>query len=204
MTPLNGIKAIFLDAGHTLIYAYPSIGEIYSNVTAGLGANVPPDTFMKEFVPVFKDFVKKYNDEPSNAISTNDADYKMWWDITKQVYDKIPEMRAVNFKKWFDMVYDLFGRAEHWRFYDDAVGTLKTLRQKGYRLGVVSNWDTRLRNIVKGLGLDKMVDFTLISAEVGMRKPHPSIFEKALCLADVKPDEAIHVGDVTRRDSLTA
>src|SRR6185369_11929590 len=71
----------------------------------------------------------------------------------------------------------------------------------GITIGVVSNWDTRLKSICDGLGLTPLVDFIIISAEVGVRKPDPRIFQMALDKAGVRPEEAIHVGDLPEEDA---
>jgi FMN phosphatase YigB (HAD superfamily) len=39
------------------------------------------------------------------------------------------------------------------------------------------------------------VDAIVLSSEVGKRKPHPAIFERALSELDVRSDEALFVGD---------
>jgi len=67
-------------------------------------------------------------------------------------------------------------------------------------VGVVSNWDTRLRKISDALGLTALVDFLVISAEAGVRKPDARIFQQALERAGVRPEEAIHVGDHPEED----
>jgi putative hydrolase of the HAD superfamily len=54
------------------------------------------------------------------------------------------------------------------------------------------------------LGIASYLDFTVTSAEVGADKPQPPIFLKALELAGVKADEAIHVGDQYQNDVLGA
>ena len=68
----------------------------------------------------------------------------------------------------------------------------------GLKLGIVSNFDTRLRPILKGLGLDQLFDTIVISAEIGVEKPNPIIFEAACQELGVLPEEAVHVGDDRR------
>lgn len=68
----------------------------------------------------------------------------------------------------------------------------------GIKTCVVSNFDTRLRPIMDGLGLSRLFDAIVISAEVGAEKPNPVIFEAACAVLGVKPWEAVHVGDDRR------
>jgi putative hydrolase of the HAD superfamily len=45
------------------------------------------------------------------------------------------------------------------------------------------------------MGLAQRLDFSVFSSEVGLRKPHPAIFERALDALDVEPEQALFVGD---------
>jgi putative hydrolase of the HAD superfamily len=72
---------------------------------------------------------------------------------------------------------------------------LRSLRALGLRLVVVSNWDVSLHERLAETGLAPLVDAAVASAEVGVAKPDPAIFERALELAGASPEEALHVGD---------
>lgn len=75
---------------------------------------------------------------------------------------------------------------------------LDGLRAQGLRLGLVSNafdpgWI--LRRDLAVMGLAERLDVAVFSSEVGMRKPHPSIFEAALGELGVDPGRTLFVGD---------
>jgi putative hydrolase of the HAD superfamily len=75
---------------------------------------------------------------------------------------------------------------------------LEALRVRGLRLGLVSNafdpgW--LLHRDLEQMGLAQRLDFSVFSSEVGMRKPHPEIFERALEALEVEPERALFVGD---------
>jgi putative hydrolase of the HAD superfamily len=190
-------KAVFFDAGHTLLYAHPDLGSVYSDVTARLGARVAPEQFVEAFIPVFKEATRKYAQvsEASDAL-----DLAMWRDITRRIYDRLPSLAALDFEAWFARLYGRFGEPGAWKFYDDVETVLRELRGRGLKIGVISNWDSRLKAISDGLGLTPLVDFLVISAEAGVRKPDPRIFNLALEKAGVRPEEAIHVGDLVEDD----
>lgn len=73
--------------------------------------------------------------------------------------------------------------------------TLAALRAQGLRLGVVSNWDTRLPEVLDRLGLAPFFDALVYSSAVGAEKPDRRIFEAALRDLGVLSCEALHVGD---------
>jgi putative hydrolase of the HAD superfamily len=75
---------------------------------------------------------------------------------------------------------------------------LESLRARGLRLGLVSNafdpgW--LLHSDLDQMGLAQRLDFSVFSSEVGTRKPHPAIFERALEALGVEPENALFVGD---------
>jgi putative hydrolase of the HAD superfamily len=190
-------RAVFFDAGHTLLYAHPDLGTVYAEATAAFGVRLDPQRVAETFVPVFKETTKLY----SGTSTASDAqDVAMWRDITRRIYDRLPALSAIPFDAWFETLYRRFGSPEVWRFYDDVESSLRLLRSRGLKIGIVSNWDTRLKSICDGLGLTPLVDFIVISAEVGVRKPDPGIFRMALDRAGVRADEAIHVGDLLEED----
>jgi len=82
-----------------------------------------------------------------------------------------------------------------WPITPGAKEVLFELRSKGYKLGVVSNWDAILPEVLKATGLAQHFDFVAASALVGFAKPDPRIFELVLEELGVAPSEAIHVGD---------
>jgi putative hydrolase of the HAD superfamily len=197
---MNGIRAVFFDAGHTLLRAHPSVSEIYSRITAGLGVRVPARRFQETFMPVFHDFVKRFTAVPENIRSSDDLDRRFWRDMLAELHRTLPEVHDLGFDAWFEALYGAFGKPEAWRLYDDARPALMELRRRGYRLGVISNWDTRLRQVAEGTGLTDLVDFVLISAAVGVRKPDRRIFEAALSRAGVDAASSLHVGDLPEED----
>jgi putative hydrolase of the HAD superfamily len=65
-----------------------------------------------------------------------------------------------------------------------------------YLLGVITNGAADVqREKVAATGLDSYFPVIVPSGEAGAWKPSPLIFERALSLAGVRPEEAIHVGD---------
>ena len=92
----------------------------------------------------------------------------------------------------------------HFTAFADARPALVAARARGQRLVVVSNWDVSLHDVLRKLELEPLLDAILTSAGAGARKPAPAIFEQALALAGVMPEQAIHVGDSLEEDVVGA
>jgi putative hydrolase of the HAD superfamily len=86
-----------------------------------------------------------------------------------------------------------------WELHDDVLPCLAAVRPKA-RLAVISNFDGRLRTILRNLGVADFFEHLFISSEVGAEKPSPEIFRQALATMDVDPSACLHVGDDEVRD----
>ena len=72
-------------------------------------------------------------------------------------------------------------------------------------IGIVTNGPTEVQHAkLELLGIDRLVDFVLVSEEFGVAKPDPAIFHEALRLAGVRPQEAVFVGDSVEFDMAGA
>lgn len=94
-----------------------------------------------------------------------------------------------------DALLDYFARADAWRVAEGAERCARAVAVHGMKVAVVSNWDLRLRPTLDALGVLDWVDAAIISAEVGVEKPHPGIFHRACERLGVRPDRALHVGN---------
>lgn len=88
-----------------------------------------------------------------------------------------------------------FRQEQHWVVYPEVRDVLARLRDLGLSLHVVSNWDSSLPGLLDRLGLTPAFDNVVVSALVGVSKPEKGIFDVALGLAGVGPEEGLHVGD---------
>ncbi len=86
---------------------------------------------------------------------------------------------------------------------DSTLATLDQLRLFGYRIAVVSNtsWPAYLWwRGCHDLGLAPYVPIAALSSEVGLRKPHPRIYQHALDRLQLRPEACVFVGDRIRED----
>lgn len=188
-------KAVFFDAGGTLFEPNPSVGHIYAKVASQFDMKVDH----RQIETLFRAEFSKRDRTPDTRAHNSEKHEKTWWkDLVKTVFEK--SVQVQNFDSFFEALYDYFATGEAWRLFPESLDVVEELRGRGLKLGIVSNWDSRLLSICKEMGLDKYFDFILASAVVGSAKPDSGIFEKALNLARVRSSEAIHVGDSVEND----
>ena len=85
-------------------------------------------------------------------------------------------------------------------YYDGAPEALSELRQRGFRLGLISNATATTAFAVTPLKLRERLDLLVFSYEVGAAKPDPAIYEAALRRSSCPPHEALFVGDGANRE----
>ena len=86
----------------------------------------------------------------------------------------------------------------HWedeKPFEDAAETLEALVDRGYHLGIIANQVPGTAQRLATWGLLKYFAVVAASAELGVAKPDPLIFEKALELAGCQPCDSVMVGD---------
>ena len=94
----------------------------------------------------------------------------------------------------------------HWFGEDDAVPTLRTLREQGYQIGLISNagYDNDIQVLIDQAGMRPYLDFIVSSAACRIRKPDPRIFQLALDHFGIPPAKAVMVGDFLAADIVGA
>jgi len=113
------------------------------------------------------------------------------------------QLRAVAELSEEDLVEVLLA-ALRFEPYPDAAPALGRMRLLGVRAAVVSNWDVSLRGVLADIGLGGLADHVVVSAEIGARKPDPTIVEAALRRLRCPAGKALMVGDSLETDIAAA
>ena len=197
MRPGTPIKGVFFDAGDTLFTAREPIGQTYSRFAARYGVTADADVLEERFRSAFKAAPPlAFPGAPPAALPALE---RAWWRArVASVFEDIPFPR---FSPFFDALYRYFASAAAWRCYPETKAVLRRLREAGYLLGVVSNFDSRLFSICADLGIRDDFQVMRVSSREGAAKPDPGIFEQALRQAGMRPSEAIYVGDSPTSDA---
>ena len=96
-------------------------------------------------------------------------------------------------------------RRAHWQLKPGAHDTLRELRRRGYRIAIISNFDTRLEQIVYDhLGLGEWVDYVHVSQTEGTEKPDPRFYLGFFERHSIKREHSIYLGDSYTLDFLPA
>jgi putative hydrolase of the HAD superfamily len=86
-------------------------------------------------------------------------------------------------------------QSELFVFRSDALAVLAGVRERGLKVGVLSDCTTELAESWSGLPVAGLVDARVLSCEAGRRKPDPVLFATIAGLLGVAPADCLYVGD---------
>jgi putative hydrolase of the HAD superfamily len=195
-----GYRAVFFDAGLTLIEAAASSEEVCTLVCARHGYEVSEEAVRRALPAARAYLLGQFGNEEHWVSEEGVRDlFVQFYTIVFRQIDGLSHPRALA-----EEVYDEYQNPACWRPYPDVIPVLEELQRRGLILGVISDWGTGLQPMFLELGLARYFDVMVVSAAVGVSKPNPHVFQLALARAGVEAREAIHVGDRYDTDVLGA
>ena len=183
------IRAVFFDAGGTLLRTAEPVGRTYARLASHYGWQAEEESLDHGFRSAWKKRVT----EGAGADGT--LGREGWKKILRASVEAGGLPKGFPFEDYFEEVYDHFARPDAWRDFPETEGVLMRLQERGIRIGILSNWDPRLRQVLAGFGWAERLDPVLISEEVGSEKPDREIFRKAEQAAGFTAGECALVGD---------
>ncbi len=197
---------LFFDAVGTLFRVRGSVGQIYSQVAADYGVRVDPQALDRAFYQAFAE--APAGACPGLTESSLLAWERAWWrQVVQETFAQVGSLTAFGeyrFESFFAQVFELFAGADPWELYPETLPVLQTLQQEGIRLGVISNFDSRLLPVLRQLQLDPYFSSITLSTQVGYAKPDAKIFHTALKAQGILSGQAWHIGDSYSQDYLGA
>ncbi len=97
-------------------------------------------------------------------------------------------------------LFACFSDPTTFELFPGTLNLLRSLRDRGLGVGMISNWSPHLPELLEGLGLAEHLDPVLASASEGLEKPERALFERALEQAGIRSDQALHAGDHIDKD----
>jgi len=191
-------RAIFFDMGGTLVHAD------YGKALVLLGAKYGLEFDEEKVGDAWKKANEHFEDDYINRFPymSNEERYNLDLEFNEFVLMSIGIEDNLRF--YALKIYEELGEFIELLPFPETEEVLGHLKQDGYILGIISNWSNILSECCSRLGLSRYFNFILSSAVERSQKPDSAIFQKALVLAGVKPEEAIHIGDFYETDVLGA
>ncbi|KAK9891451.1 hypothetical protein WA026_014684 [Henosepilachna vigintioctopunctata] len=198
-------RLITFDVTNTLLNFKSEIGKAYGDVGAKHGVLCDPADLTKNF----KRQLKKMSVENPNFGRDTGITWQEWW--KKVVRDTFTGCQSDLSDSKLELIcselIDTYKTSTCWKPTAGSLDLLNYLKDRGVSLGVISNFDPRLHEILCATKLDNYFNFVLTSYEIGVSKPDEGIFKRAMAdskLELLKRDQCLHIGDTLELDYIGA
>lgn len=187
------LQALFFDVGRTLLIEEPSRYEIYAESARQHGRNLSEKTMQRVMRTAHGDIPAKIG----GAYRYTDAWFRAF---VHRIFCQNLGLEPQIIASVTEELLERFSRPETFRVFPGARELLSELKQRGIKLGVISNWSDRLQVLLERTELADFFDVVVCSAAEKMEKPDPNLFHLALERLGVAPAEALHTGDHPEED----
>lgn len=183
------IRAVFFDAGGTLLRTVEPVGLTYARFTEAFG-------WRSDAAKMEQGFRTAWDRRRKGGMSSDAVLGREGWKKIVEFSLQTAEVPAgFPLEDYFHEVYGHFARPDAWGAFPGAEEVLLDLKKRGLKTGLLSNWDSRLRRVLQGFAWSELLDPLVISEEVGSEKPNPEIFRLAEKKGGFCPGECALIGD---------
>jgi putative hydrolase of the HAD superfamily len=178
------IRAVLFDAVGTLMFPHPPVAEVYHREGQKLGSKYS----VEEVAPRFRAAIKKHH---QGGKTSEEMERERWRRIVYDVIDDVDDPQQILLNE----LWQHFGSSSSWRLFDDVAPCLKKLIERGYLLGIASNFDSRLRTICLAHPPLHECRHIFVSSEIGFPKPEPRFYRVVEEQLGLRPEEILIIGD---------
>jgi len=204
MTKRKPIRAVLFDLDGTLRVSEPRWDDLFVREAESLGVKVTPERRLDLFRWVQKFWA---NSEELRYLLDRYGETENFWIAFNAIrlrklgcdeacVNALAEPLFQRLNSLQDSVADVVP--------GDVIPTLDRLRREGYILGLLTNRGELSKDYLDEMGLARHLDVTLAAGELGVRKPLPEAFRRAVEALGVEPEETVYVGDNYYTDMLGA
>ena len=184
-------RAVFFDVGETLVHVDPSFAELFVAVLAGAGHERRVEEVREASGHVYDRFSEAARDR--SLWTTSPERSRAFW---LSVYERmLGELRIPDHDGLTRTLHAEFTRMENYALFDDVRPALASLEEAGLVLGIVSNFEAWLEDLLGALGVIDRFPVRVISGLEGVEKPDARIFTLALQRIGADAADAVYVGD---------
>ena len=189
------LECVLFDAGDTLLAPAPSFQGRFVAVAAAHGLPLEEASVDAAVAAAVREAAW-----PSDW--TDPATQRDFW--TGFYRDVLTGLGHTGDGQLAKALFRAFSDPAAYRLFDDVRPALDELAARGLKLGVVSNFEPWLEEVLALEGIADRFAAVAISGALGVAKPDPEIFKAALAEAGAHPAATVHVGDQLVNDVAAA
>lgn len=194
---LAKIKLVTFDVTNTLLKFKVPAWQYYAMVAQDHGFKGTEEEVKTKFKTSFKQMWEQHPNFGKKSI-----EWEEWWTrvVSMTLKDHLPS--NANLDIIAHKLIEEFRTDRCWQCVHGGHQLIEHFRTLGIPVGVISNFDPRLNDILQNVSLHKYFNFIVTSYETGYSKPDKRIFKTAIerCASAVTPSEALHIGDDVVKD----
>jgi len=168
-------KVVLFDAVGTILKTSPGVIEVYHSHGLRHGSTLPASEVKVRFSAsrrrLFDLDTSAKLQTAGQLISSDRIERALWYQLIAEVFIDVADTEPL-----FDELWRFFASPENWVLYEDTAATFESLKSAGHLIGIASNFDSRLNDIVGEFPELQCADFVFCSAGIGYRKPDPAFY----------------------------
>lgn len=193
---LSRLRLITFDVTDTLLKFKVSPGKQYGEIGAMYGIISDDKTLSNNFKVNWRKMTKEH---PNFGLYSG-LGWENWWKkIVRDTFkDSVINASDKQLNATAQHLIHVYKTSTCWQYSYGALNLLSYIRSRGIPMGVISNFDPRLSEMLNNVKMKHFFNFIITSYEVGAEKPDKTIFEKAMNISKIhnlKPEECLHIGD---------
>lgn len=200
---LKPFRLVTFDVTDTLLQLNDPIAQ-YVKTAASCGV---PGLDKQKMGTCFRQQFKMMSKNHANYGRHNpDMGWQRWWlQLVQQTFACVdPCIPQAKVETIAEQLLAEFRTSACWTHVPCAAELVQSIREADKCVGVISNFDPSLTQVLDAMGFGGKFDFILTSYEAGVMKPDPGIFDVPVRKMEISPKEALHIGNKLDLDYMGA
>lgn len=190
----RSVKAVFFDAVGTLLLPAEPVALTYRAAAQRHGAAIEPAVITDRLREAFAK--QERFDREAGWRTSESREVARWRTIVRETLREADDPEACFFELW-----EWYRSPTSWVLAADTGAVLSALAGRGLILGMASNFDARLIEVMNGKSeLAPLADRCVISSFAGWRKPAGEFYAEVARQANLPANQILYVGDDLRND----
>ena len=174
---MDETRFVFFDAVSTIIYPEPDVFSAYHSHGQKFGSRLTRDEVKKRFHQLRKELFdsellpEEIDFESVELVSSDQIEFDLWRCLVERLFVDVADPLGL-----FHALWSHFAMGSSWRVFPDVQPCWDRLQSFGFKIGIASNFDSRLFELCKRLPPLDQADLIVCSAKTGSRKPDKRFF----------------------------
>lgn len=193
MTHARRYDAISFDAGYTLIDSRKEAPVIVAELLTELGLTADDTSLQAAYHRAERLFLEDYFRPLNDTWEDDERILRFYRRYYRQLLGDLGVEHPDD--RYAQLIIERYLDPSNWRTFPTVLETLAALHERGYRMGIASDWGSNLTRILRALDLTRYLDWAVISGAIGAAKPSSQFYALVVKRANAPASRIVHIGD---------